>query len=125
LYAIGKNFFYDSFYLGEKDLYTVDFYIPAGIFLLLWSGLLMMMYIRKCRRGLDQKIEALAQDLAESRFEGGLFPALEDAVRLIEHDRDSLKGMQQSADNLRHSLALSDSGSLGRKDPTALPTTVK
>jgi len=125
LYAIGKNFFYDSFYLGEKELYTVDFYIPAGIFLLLWSGLLMLMYIRKCRRGLDQKIEALAQDLAESRFEGGLFPALEDAVHLIEHDRDSLKSMQQSADNLRHSLALSDSGPLGRKDPTALPTSVE
>jgi len=121
LYAVGKNFFYDSFYLGEKELYTVDFYIPAGIFLLLWSGLLMMLYIRKCRRGLNRKIEALAQELAESRFEGGLFPALEEACRSIAHDRESLKGMQQSAENLRHSLALTDTGPLGSKDPTALP----
>jgi hypothetical protein len=122
LYAIGKNFFYDSFYLGKEDLYTIDFYIPAGIFLLLWSGLLMTLYVRRCRRGLGRKIEALAQELAESRFEGGLFPDLEDACRSIEHDRESLKGMQQSAENLRHSLALTETGPLGSKDPTALPT---
>ncbi|MBD3673373.1 MAG: 50S ribosome-binding GTPase [Planctomycetaceae bacterium] len=120
LYAIGKNFFYDSFYRGQ-DLYTLDFYVPAGIFLLLWAGLLMLLYIRKCRRGLDQRIDALAQDLAESRFQGGLFPALEDAVRLIDHDRESLKSLQQSAEQLRHSLALSNRGPLGRKDPTDLP----
>lgn len=125
LYAIGKNFFYDSFFLGEQELYTIDFYIPAGIFLLLWSGLLMMLYVRKCRRGLGKKIEALAEELAESRFEGGLFPDLEDACRLIEHDRDSLKSMQQSAENLRHSLARTESGPLGRKDPTALPSRVE
>lgn len=121
LYAVGKNFFYDSFYLGERDLYTIDFYIPAAIFLLLWSGILMMLYIRKCRRGLDRKIEALAQELAESRFEGGLFPALEEACRSVEQDRDSLKGMQQSAENLRHTLARTETGPLGRKDPTVLP----
>lgn len=125
LYAVGKNFFYDSFYLGERDLYTIDFYIPAGIFLLLWSGILMMLYIRKCRRGLDKKIEALAKELAESRFEGGLFPALEETCRSIEHDRDSLKSMQHSAEDLRHTLARTEIGPLGRKDPTALPTRVE
>jgi len=121
LYAIGKNFFYDTFLRGQGSLYTIDFYIPAGIFLFLWAGLLMMLYIRRCRRGLGQKIERLAQDLAESRFEGGLFPALEDAVRLIEHDCESLKKMHRSAESLRHNLALSESGPLGHKDPTASP----
>ena len=37
IYRIGKNFFYDSFWL-EKPLLDVGFYIPALIFLALWCG---------------------------------------------------------------------------------------
>lgn len=113
---IGKNFFYDSL-IKEKELFAVNFYIPAGVFLLLWSGLLIMLYIRKCRRGLDQKIEQLARELAESRFEGGLFPDLEQTCRLIEHDRDSLRTMRDTAETLRHSIATLTPEALGSKVP--------
>ncbi|HUG18270.1 MAG TPA: hypothetical protein VMM56_04795 [Planctomycetaceae bacterium] len=113
---IGKNFFYDSL-IKERELFAVNFYIPAGVFLLLWSGLLIMLYIRKCRRGLDQKIEQLARELAESRFEGGLFPDLEQTCRLIEHDRDSLRTMRDTAETLRHSIATLTPEALGSKVP--------
>lgn len=113
---IGKNFFYDSL-IKQRELFALNFYIPAGVFLLLWSGLLIMLYIRKCRRGLDQKINQLAKELAESRFEGGLFPDLEDTCRAIEHDRESLRSMRDTAETLRHSIATLTPGALGSKVP--------
>ncbi|MEZ6048359.1 MAG: GTPase domain-containing protein [Planctomycetaceae bacterium] len=41
LARIGKNFFYDSFLL-DAPLLKMEFYIAAGIFLVLWSGLLVI-----------------------------------------------------------------------------------
>jgi hypothetical protein len=116
---IGKNFFYDALVTGEKELYALNFYVPAGVFLLLWSGTLIMLYIRKCRRGLDAKIEQLARELAESRFEGGLFPDIEQTCRLIEHDRETLRAMKDTAETLRHSIATMDTCPLGSKNPVS------
>jgi hypothetical protein len=78
-----------------------------------------MLYIRKCRRGLDRKINQLAKELAESRFEGGLFPDLEDTCRAIEHDRETLRSMRDTAETLRHSIATLTPGTLGSKTPAA------
>ncbi len=114
LFLIGKNFFYDALFSG-KPLYTIDFYLPAGLFFLIWSGTLVMLFTRRVRRGLGKRIETLAREMAESRFEGGLFPGLEDLVRQIEGDRETVRALRDSAHLLREDLARPISASLGSK----------
>ena len=51
LYRVGKNFFYDSF-INEKNLLSTDFYLPALIFGVLWTGVLLILFLGRLRRGL-------------------------------------------------------------------------
>src|SRR5579872_3964930 len=56
VYIIGRpaySFFYADPILG-KPLLSSDFYIHAGVFLALWSGLLVMSFTRWLRRGLTR-----------------------------------------------------------------------
>ena len=119
LFRIGKNFFWDSFLRpmfvdgAEKlDLLAIDFYVPALLFLLLWSGLLVMMFTMGCRRGLNKEIDRLAGELAESRMSQGLFPDLERNCRTIEDDRARLELLGEATTRFRREIA-SDSISLG------------
>ena len=89
---IGYNFFWQSF-LGpatgladEKDLFTVDFYAPAILFFVLWSGLLVMMFSWKLRRGLNRHVTRFAESMAESKLLHGLFPDLEQTCSDIQRD---------------------------------------
>lgn len=89
LFRVGRNFFYDSFLHGAQ-LLSVEFYISAGFFFLLWAGLLVMLFTRRLRRGLVRQIDTLANELAENRLAHGLFPGMEEACRRIERDMDRL-----------------------------------
>jgi hypothetical protein len=120
LFRVGKNFFYDSFLAGllgkvtqNAPLLTVDFYVPAALFFLLWSGLLVMMFTRRLRRGLRSEIRQLADQLVRSRISSGLFPQLESACRAFEQDGKQLHGITESADALRRHMA--SSTDLGRQ----------
>ncbi len=73
LYRMGRNFFYDSAVL-DSPLLSTDFYIPAAIFFVLWSGLLVILFTRRLRRGVNRQITALSAELADQRLAGGLFP---------------------------------------------------
>jgi len=114
LARVGKNFFYDSL-VGDAPLLTIDFYVSAGVFFALWSGVLVMAFSRRLRRGLTRKIAALAEDLARSRVSGseGLFPRLEEACRQLEVQRVRLEGIASSTAALRSQIATS--GALGSR----------
>jgi hypothetical protein len=104
LYRVGKNFFLDSF-VTEKALLSTDFYIPALIFWGLWTGLLLIFFLGRLRRGLNQEIQGLAAQLVEVRLSGGLFPQLEQACRLARQQSQELAQLKESVESLRNLVA--------------------
>jgi len=115
LFRVGKNFFYDTFlrdmFGGTSTvpvpLLPIDFYISAGVFFLLWSGVLLMAFTRRLRRGLNQQIEELALELAQQRLSQGLFPALEQTCRDIESRRNRLEALAENTRAVRGQVARS------------------
>ena len=106
-YIVGRpayNFFYAN-PIGGAELLSSDFYIHAGIFLALWSGILVMLFTRRLRRGLVQKISELARQLAESRLAAGLFPKLEQATLDVRQERDRLQALAQTTNEIRREIA--------------------
>lgn len=116
---VGYNFFWSSFLapvtgLGEeRELFTVDFYIPAVIFLVMWSGLLVTMFTWRLRRGLGERIQQFAQALAESRLVHGLFPKLEGTCSRINADHRGLLALLEQTTQFRRALAEGTSSLLG------------
>ena len=98
------NFFYASPLQGAP-LLSSDFYIHAGIFLAIWSGMLVMVFTRRLRRGLMQRITELARKLAENRLAAGLFPRLERAVGEIRLARGQLESLVQTTHEIRREIA--------------------
>lgn len=103
---IGKNFFWDSVFL-KTPILTMEFYIAAGVFLVIWSGLLLMMFTRGLRQGLNQKINELAAELAQSRMAAGLFPQLENACRDAHHVCRQLEHLALTTNEIRRHIAVS------------------
>lgn len=100
LARVGWNFFYESFWLDERIL-DMNFYIPAAVFFVLWSGALVMAYTRRLERGLRRRIEELARELAQTKVGQGLFPRLEQACREIVLERGRLEALHQTATTIR------------------------
>ncbi|MFN0055959.1 MAG: GTPase domain-containing protein [Planctomycetales bacterium] len=100
----GYSFFYAHPWLG-KPLVPSDFYIHGAVYLLLWSGFLVMLFTRRLRRGLVDRITALARQMAESRMSAGLFPALERTLEQIRVQRERLEALSQSTAELRRDIA--------------------
>jgi hypothetical protein len=113
LFRVGKNFFYDSL-LYNVDLLGTNFYLSAGLFLLLWSWLAVMLFCRRLRRSLSGRIGAVAASLAQQRLAGGLFPKLENACRQAELQRVRLDGIWTTVSGLAHEVAV---GGLGAARP--------
>ena len=90
IYRVGRNFFYDSFWL-EKPLLDTNFYIPAALFLLIWGCSFVMSYTWRLRRGLTRRIEELARELASLQAGAGLFPDLEQNCVEYNVHRDRLE----------------------------------
>ena len=104
LYRVGRNFFYDSFWL-EKPLLDTNFYIPAALFLVCWAGMFVMSYTWRLRRGLTQRIEAMARELASVKAGAGLFPDLEQRCAEFAHHRDRLDQFSANLDSIRQNYA--------------------
>ena len=112
LYRVGRNFFYDTFWVKPPLPYLdTNFYIPAALFLVLWAALLVMSFTGRLRRGLRQQVEILARDLASQKFGGGLFPNLEQQVREFSQERDQIEAFVQTVDSIRDKYA--DANNLG------------
>ena len=101
----GKSFFYDSLFHDQK-LPTSDFYLSAVIFFLLWSGFLVIAYSNRVRRGLDREIKQLAEQLAEERLGGSLFPKLKTALQDVQSQRSRLEVLAANCEQLRSELAV-------------------
>ncbi len=109
---VGYNFFWSSFLapiLGARaeaePLLAVDFYIPAVLFLVLWSGLLVMIFIWNLRLGLSDRIHQLAQSMVETRISEGLFPSLEAACHEIAQEDRALTDLLEQTSRFRRHLA--------------------
>ncbi|MBW3543353.1 MAG: 50S ribosome-binding GTPase [Planctomycetes bacterium] len=114
LYRVGKNFFWDSFLRElvagpvERTLpmLSLEFYVAAGVFFLLWTGLLVMLFTRRLRRGLSGRIESLAADLAQARLSRGLFPELERACRDVGLQVTRLEALAETVREVRRQIAV-------------------
>ncbi len=103
LLRVGYNFFYESL-IQNEELLSTDFYLPAALFFLLWSGLLVIALTRRLRRGLDSEIERLAEELIHVRLANGLFPDLEDACKTVRRARDELQTLIGEVKSINRSL---------------------
>jgi hypothetical protein len=120
---IGHNFFWASFLAPlvnvtrrPEPLLSVDFYVPALIFLVLWSGLLVMLFVWRLRRGLSGRIRSLARTMVEGRLSEGLFPEIERTVEQIETDDRRLRDLADRTATLRRGLMLGEHGLGGRRE---------
>ncbi len=104
LFRVGKNFFYDSLF-NDKPFLTTDFYIPAAIFWLLWSGVLLIVFLSRLRQGLNHEIQGLAAQLVDVRLSGGLFPQLDNACRQARQQSHELARLRESVETVRESVA--------------------
>lgn len=115
LWRIAKNFFWDSFlhsaWWPEADpvpLLPMEFYLAAGVFLVLWAALLVIAYTRRLHRGLARRIRRLAESLSARHLSGTLFPRYEADCRRIAEHLDELRSL-----STRVSLARADLSSEG------------
>ncbi len=119
LFRVGVNFFYESF-LDREAILATDFYIPATVFFLLWTGVLVMAFTRRLRRGLTTRIRGLSQELVDRQMDLALFPQLDRACREAAAGRDSLEQLTERAGELQRSIARSTG--LGGPRPSVPPT---
>ena len=108
-YVIGRagyNFFWDSFQ-NNAAILGVDYYVSAGIFLLLWSVILVISFCRRLKRGLNAEIAALAEETAGQKLNDGLFPRLESELLTIDQQRTRLEQLGESCRQLRSEIAVS------------------
>ncbi len=104
LYRIGKNFFYDSWIFG-KPLLESTFYIPALLFLALWTGLTLMLFTARLRRGMTRRVKKLAEELATVRLPSGLFPHLDLRCRQFHQQVDQLNDLATMVRVIREQIA--------------------
>lgn len=109
---IGHNFFWSSFLapiVGNADhaepLLTIDFYIPAMIFLMMWSAVLVLSYTWRLRRGLSTQIHKLAQSMVETRISEGLFPSVDHVCQSVIDDDHRLTELLERTSRFRRELA--------------------
>lgn len=106
-YVIGwpaYNFFYAHPWLG-KPLISAEFYLHGAIYAALWAGILVMLFTRRLKTGLVQRISELARQMAESRLSSGLFPDLEHALSEIRLQRERLEALTLTTTELRREIA--------------------
>ncbi len=100
LWRIGKNFFWDSF-VFEEPILAADFYIPAGVFLLLWCGLFIMFFTRRLRRGLKKEVRDLVTRLIDRRLHHDMFPVLQRECQQAQAHSIELAELEEECSALR------------------------
>jgi hypothetical protein len=120
---VGYNFFWSSFLApivgkasSAEPLLTIDFYIPAMIFLVMWSGMLVLSYTWRLRRGLSSQIQKLAREMVETRISEGLFPSVDHVCQSVINDDSRLTELLERTSRFRREFA-GGSGFLGRRQP--------
>ena len=106
LYRIGRNFFYETL-VQDQEFLPLEFYLPATALGMLWSGLLVMAFTRRLRRGLRRAIRGLAERVARHRVAPGPFVHIEDACQQAARSREQLQNLGERVRELKTSLATS------------------
>ena len=101
LFRAGRNFFWDTWFDKATEFLPIDFYFSAGVFFVLWSTILVMAFCRRLRRGLNQEIKQLADELAGQKLSSGLFPALESQLETTRNDLEQLSHLAESCESMR------------------------
>jgi hypothetical protein len=110
LFRVLKSFFYDSMIPVDSTIpaaalrdpfLPTHFYVNAGVIFLIWGTLLVMMFTRRLRRGLQQRIDRLANELARQSLEVGLFPTWERACRDIHAQCRQLEALEAATEAAR------------------------
>ena len=112
VYRFGKNFFYDSWIAPELGLTAapqpvlgVDFFIAAGLCLLLWCGLLLWAFTSRLRRGLSAEVNQLVEQWNSPKLVGGFFAGLDRQCRAIHSYRGELERLENRVTELKTRLA--------------------
>ena len=114
LYRVLKSFFYDSMLPIDSSMpasvlrdpfLPTHFYVNAGVIFLLWGTLLVMMFTRRLRSGLQRQVDRLAADLARQRISQGLFPAWEEECREVRSQCGTLDALALTANSVRERIA--------------------
>lgn len=109
VYRLGKNFFYDSWWVSPPSpVYGLEFYLSAAFWLFLWCVLLYWLFSSRLRRGLRAQIDQLAQGWTDDRAAAGLFSRLDESCRGVERFRQELADLERYVADLRRRLALPD-----------------
>lgn len=116
LLRVGINFFYQSLFLSEPIL-EANFYIPAAVFFVLWTGLLIMSFTRGLRDGLESRVSALAEKMVQRRLSHGLFPELEHACQQVRTNVDDLKAIGEQVSQLQTHIQRDSETGLGHVRP--------
>ncbi|QDT54700.1 Dynamin family protein [Caulifigura coniformis] len=102
---VAKSFFYDSFWL-DRPLLGTEFYIPALLFFVIWSLLLVTLFTHRLRRGLGGEIQKLVNEMVDLRLSQGLFPQWESACRDAGDFREDLNRLLGRSSTLRDKFAV-------------------
>jgi hypothetical protein len=113
LYRVGKNFFYESYWLNQPLLES-QFYIPAGLFLVMWAGLWLSLFSWRMRRGVRQQIRTLATDLAQTRLGAGLLPQISEQCREFERETQALVDLAELVTDVREQISTGEALSSAR-----------
>jgi len=112
VYRFGKNFFYDSWLAPELGLTAapqpvlgIDFFIAAGLCLVLWCGLLLWAFTSRLRRGLSAEVNQLVEQWNTPKLVGGFFAGLERQCRSIHTYRSELERLENRVTDLKTRLA--------------------
>ncbi len=100
LFRLGKNFFYDSWWLGAP-MWGVQSYIAAAFWLVLWCFVLLWLFTRRLRGGLKQAIDRLAENWTGAAAASGVFAQLDDDCRRAVEFRRDLEMLEGDVERLR------------------------
>jgi hypothetical protein len=104
LYRVLKSFFWDSMIPSDSPrdpFLPTHFYVNAGVIFLIWGTLLVMMFTRRLRGGLQKRVDQLANELAKQSLDVGLFPTWEKACRDIHAQCEQLEALAVATERVR------------------------
>ena len=102
LFRLGKNFFYDSWWLAPPaPMWGVESYIASAFWFVLWCFVLLWLFTRRLRGGLKQAIDRLAENWTGATAASGVFAQLEDDCRRAVEFRRDLEMLQGDVERLR------------------------
>jgi hypothetical protein len=105
LVRLGKNFFYDSWWAGDRaSTLGLDSYFISAFWLVLWCIVLLWLFTRRLQSGLKLAIDRLASSGTGATAAAGLFAHLEDDCRRATDFRRELELLAGEVEGLRGKL---------------------